>query len=72
MVVDGKERRKRTADKAEEILEEYDELALSNLTYLISKQVRFQLNTQQVALFIRNHPRIKQVGKRNQSVYSVK
>tara|TARA_R110001599_G_scaffold352863_2_gene588859 strand:+ start:326 stop:544 length:219 start_codon:yes stop_codon:yes gene_type:complete len=72
MVVDRKERRKRTADKAEEILKEYDELALINLTYLIDKEVRFQLNSSQVALFIRNHPRIKQVGKRNESVYSIK
>ena len=71
MVVKRKARREITIRETEEILKDFDELALCSLTYLLNKKVRFQLNSQQVALFIRNHPTIKRVGKRSKSVYTL-
>tara|TARA_R100001129_G_scaffold132816_1_gene94299 strand:- start:1237 stop:1458 length:222 start_codon:yes stop_codon:yes gene_type:complete len=69
MVVDRGKRRARVRLEAERILSEMGETSLSTLTYKISDNVRYDVNRQQVALFIRNHPRIIRVGNRNNQIY---
>ena len=69
MVVDRGKRRARVRLEAERILMESGETSLATLTFKICQQVRYDVNRQQVALFIRNHPRICRVGNRNNQIY---
>lgn len=70
MVVDRAKRRARVRLEAERILSEEGETSLATLTYKISSKVRYGVNRQQVALFIRNHPRIsKRSGPENSQIY---
>jgi len=61
VVVDRGKRRARVRLEAERILRQMGEASLATLTYEISHSVRYDVNRQQVALFIRNHPRIMRV-----------
>ena len=53
-----KRRRALVSLEAERILREKGELCISDLTWLVSKKTRYQLNSNQLAAMLVNHPRI--------------
>lgn len=69
MVVDRKKRRARVILECERTLIEYGELGIATLTFLVEERVKYKLNPQQVALFIRKHPRIKKSGRNRPSYH---
>tara|TARA_R100001086_G_C11841241_1_gene259149 strand:+ start:1347 stop:1565 length:219 start_codon:yes stop_codon:yes gene_type:complete len=50
--------------EAERVLREKGELCISDLTYHVSKRTRYDLNAQQVAMFLSGHPRIRKRAMR--------
>ncbi len=54
-----KRRRALVALEAERVLTEKGEMCISDLTFHVSKRTRYELNTQQVAMFLNTHPRIR-------------
>ena len=61
-----KRRRALVAREAERVLTEKGELSLTDLTFHVSKRTRYELNTQQVAMFLNTHPRISKRRKRGE------
>ena len=71
MVVNRKKRRARVILECERTLVEYGELGIATLTFLVEGRVNYKLNAQQVALFIRKHPRIRKTGSRLHPAYTL-
>jgi len=71
MVVDRWRRRALVRLEAERVLSLHGDLCISALTLLVCERVPYQLNSQQVALFVRGHPRIRRKGARGNRSYCV-
>ena len=54
-----KRRRAMVALEAERVLREKGEMSVHDLPFHVSKRTRYELNTQQVAMFLASHPRIR-------------
>jgi hypothetical protein len=69
MVVHRAKRRARVRLEAERILSELGETSIRTLTYRICDCLPYDVNVQQVSLFIRDHPRITKGGSRSNVTY---
>ena len=69
MVVHRAKRRARVRLEAERILSEMGETSIRTLTWKICDCLPYDVNAQQVSLFIRDHPRIVKSGNRSNRTY---